>query len=153
VEIQEASGDIADELQLGEGSEVVIRHQERFIDDELWSMQTSYYPMTFVTQGANRLLAVKDITEGTRRYLDETIGVKEIGSRDTMTVRAPTPGEATSFRLPEDGRIAVFETRQTGIDPNGKAVRVTITIFPSDRNTFSMETGALAERPPPERGS
>jgi GntR family transcriptional regulator len=153
VEIQEASGDIADALGLGEGAEVVIRHQERFIDDELWSMQTSYYPMAFVEHGATRLLAVKDIAEGTRRYLDETIGVKEIGSHDTMTVRAPTPGEAARFGLREDGRIAVFETRQMGVDSSHKPVRVTITIYPSDRNTFSMETGTLAGRPSSEGNS
>ena len=140
VEIQEAAGDIAVALQLSQGASVVIRHHERFIDDYLWSMQTSYYPMTFVEQGASRLLAVKDIAEGTDLYLDETIGVKEIGSHDTMTVRAPTPGEAACFGLPEDGRIAVFETRQIGVDPKHKPVRITITIYPSDRNTFSMET-------------
>ena len=148
VEIQKASGDIADELGLDEGSEVVIRHQERFIDDELWSRQTSYYPMSFVMQGATRLLAVEDIREGTRRYLDGTIGVREIGSRDTMMVRAPTPSEAQSFNLPGDARIAVFETRQRGVHADGKPVRVTVTIYPSDRNTFSMETGDQARRPP-----
>ena len=150
VEIQEASGDIASSLELGSGDTVVIRHQERFIDDDLWSMQTSYYPMTFVEQGASKLLAVQDIELGTRQYLDKTIGIREIGSHDTMTVRAPTPGEAASFRLPEDGRIAVFETRQIGIDPKGKPVRVTITIYPSDRNTFSMDTGALTQHPHPK---
>ena len=103
VEIQEASGEIASSLELGSGDTVVIRHQERFIDDDLWSMQTSYYPMTFVEQGASKLLAVQDIEQGTRQYLDKTIGVREIGSHDTMTVRAPAPGEAASFRLPEDG--------------------------------------------------
>ena len=145
VEIQEASGEVAVALELSQGDSVVIRHQERYIDDDLWSMQTSYYPMTFVDRGASKLLAVQDIEQGTRQYLDKTIGVREIGSDDTMTVRAPTPGEAASFRLPEDGRIAVFETRQTGIDPKGRPVRVTITIYPSDRNMFAMKTGALAE--------
>jgi GntR family transcriptional regulator len=67
-----------------------------------------------------------------------------------MTVRAPTPGEAARFGLPEDGRIAVFETRQMGVDPRHKTVRVTITIYPSDRNTFSMETGTLAGGPSSE---
>ena len=150
VEIQEASGDLAAALWLSQGESMVIRHQERFIDDNLWSMQTSYYPMTFVERGATKLLAVQDIPEGVRQYLDETIDIREIGSHDTMTVRAPTPGEATAFQLPEDGRIAVFETRQTGMDTDDKPVRVTITIYPSDRNTFSMDTGALAERPQPK---
>ena len=103
-----------------QGIAVVVRHQERIIDDELWSMQTSYYPMSFVEQGATKLLAVEDLKEGTRHYLAKAIGVQEIGSRDTMTVRAPTPGEADRFGLPEDGRIAVFETRQTGVDPGKK---------------------------------
>ena len=84
---------------------MVIRHQERFIDDELWSMQTSYYPMTFVEQGAKRLLAAKDIAEGTRRYLDETISVKEIGSHDTMTVRAPTPGGSPASAFQRMGEL------------------------------------------------
>lgn len=152
VEIQEASAELADALGVGEESPVVVRHQERLIDDELWSMQTSYYPMVFVERGATKLLAVEDLKEGTRQYLAEAIGIQEIGSHDTMTVRAPTPGEADRFGLPEDGRIAVFETRQTGVDPENKPVRVTITIYPSDRNTFSMETGHLAE-PSSERSS
>jgi GntR family transcriptional regulator len=144
VELQIAEGDLAAELQLNQGATVVIRHQERFIDSVLWSMQTSYYPKDFVTRGADRLLAVEDIAGGTRQYLDEQLGIKEIGSHDTMTVRAPTPGEAAAFRLPEDGRIAVFETRQTGIDASYKPVRVTVTIYPADRNEFTMETGSLA---------
>jgi GntR family transcriptional regulator len=144
VEIQEASGDIARALGLSEGSAVVIRHQERFIDDDLWSMQTSYYPMAFVDDGASKLLSVRDIADGTRQYLREKIGVDEVGWRDTMRVRAPTPDEATRFRIPEDGRVAVFETRQTGLASGSKPVRVTLTIYPSDRNTFVMESGEVS---------
>jgi GntR family transcriptional regulator len=148
VEVQEAPEDIATALGLDKGAAVVVRHQERLIDNELWSMQTSYYPMAFVERGATKLLAVEDLKEGTRQYLVEAIGVQEIGSHDTMTVRAPTPGEAARFGLPEDGRIAVFATRQMGVDPEKNPVRVTISIYPSDRNTFSMETGRLAEQSP-----
>jgi DNA-binding GntR family transcriptional regulator len=39
----------------------------------------------------------------------------------------------------------VFEARQRGFDAPGKPVRVTITIYPSDRNTFAMVTGSLAK--------
>lgn len=144
VEIQAASQEIARALDVDDGSPVVVRHQERLIDDELWSMQTSYYPMVFVERGATRLLAVEDLQEGTRQYLAGAIGAQEIGSHDTMTVRAPTPGEAARFGLPEDGRIAVFQTRQIGVDPRHRPVRVTVTIYPADRNEFSMNTGALA---------
>lgn len=144
VEIQAASQEIAGALDVDDGSPVVVRHQERLIDDQLWSMQTSYYPMVFVERGATRLLAVEDLPEGTRQYLAGAIGVQEIGSHDTMTVRAPTPGESDRFGLPEDGRIAVFQAWQIGVDSEHRPVRLTVTIYPADRNEFSMETGGLA---------
>jgi GntR family transcriptional regulator len=145
VELQVATGQIAAELELKEGKTVVIRHQQRFIDGELWSIQTSYYPKEFVDRGADDLLAVKDIEGGTRQYLRDKIQVREIGSYDTMRVRAPDPDEAASFKLPDDGSIAVFETRQRGVDAAKTPVRVTITVYPADRNEFRMETGDLAD--------
>jgi GntR family transcriptional regulator len=151
VEIRHAPGDIAAQLGISDDA-VVIRHQERFIDGVLWSTQTSYYPMAFVQRGATGLLEVEDIPEGVRRYLDSALGIKEVGSHDTMKVRAPSPSEASAFKIPDDGRIAVFETRQVGVDADHKPLRVTISIYPADRNEFSMETGDLAEKPRP-RGS
>lgn len=153
VQLKEAPAEIAGELQLSPGATVVIRHQERSIDGELWSMQTSFYPYEFVRRGADGLLEVRDMPEGVRRYLDRTLGIKEIGSRDRMTVRAPTREEAAAFKISDDGRIAVFETRQTGVDVSRQPVRVTITVYPADRNEFAMETGALADRAGPEEDS
>jgi GntR family transcriptional regulator len=146
VEIRAAPDDIADALGLDKGSTVVLRHQERFIDDILWSMQTTYYPRDF-SKRADRLLEVKDIPEGVRIYLENALGIKEIGSRDKMLIRPPNASEAAAFKVPDDGRIAVFETQQIGIDTSGKPVRVTVSIYPAHRNQFSMETGDLAERP------
>jgi GntR family transcriptional regulator len=145
VGIELPSADIAEELQISESSRVVIRYQERSIDDTLWSTQASYYPMQFVLGGADRLLDVEDISEGVRRYLNSTLRIREIGSHDTMRVRAPNADEAAAFKIPDDGRVAVFETRQTGVDVSHKPIRVTISIYPADRNQFSMETGALAD--------
>ena len=79
--------------------------------EEPWSIQTSYYPMSFVERGATKLLAVEASKQGTRP-VSEAIGAGEIGLNDTMTVRAPAPGEASRFGFPEDGRVAVFETCQ-----------------------------------------
>jgi GntR family transcriptional regulator len=56
VEIQKASADIARLLRIAEGSQVISRHQKRFIDGIPWSMQTSFYPMGFVLKGAERLI-------------------------------------------------------------------------------------------------
>src|SRR3974377_477971 len=37
-------------LRLDAGTQVVLRHQERYIDNVPWSLQTSFYPMSFVIQ-------------------------------------------------------------------------------------------------------
>jgi GntR family transcriptional regulator len=144
VEIQQAPERIVSELGLDVGSAVVIRHQQRLIRGELWSMQTTYYPMKFVTEGATRLLEVEDIKGGVRTYLEDALGIKEVGTHDTMKVRVPNSGESDAFKIPDDGWISVFETRQIAVDASGTPVRVTISIYPADRNEFAMETGHLA---------
>src|SRR3974390_490336 len=72
VEITEASGELASALRLAEGTEVISRHERRFIDGTPWSMQTSFYPMEFADRGAERLRSARDIEEGTVQYLADT---------------------------------------------------------------------------------
>src|ERR1700761_840791 len=45
VEIQLATKSVADRLRIPQGSNVISRHQQRFVGDRPWSLQTSYYPM------------------------------------------------------------------------------------------------------------
>jgi DNA-binding GntR family transcriptional regulator len=47
VEIQQASAEVATSLRIGEGAEVISRHERRYIDGTPWSLQTSFYPMEF----------------------------------------------------------------------------------------------------------
>ena len=44
VEIQQASEVVADVLRLEPGAQLVGPHQQRFIDNIPWSMQTTFYP-------------------------------------------------------------------------------------------------------------
>ena len=134
------------ELQLPEGTPVVSRHQQRFIDDIPWSLQTSFYPMNLVTQGASQLLQAGDIPQGTVAYLSETLGIKQAGYRDTITVRAPDHVEAGFFKLPDDGRISIIETRRTAFDEQGAPIRLTVSVYPADRNQFAVNVGEV----PPE---
>lgn len=136
VEIQQAEGVIASELQLETGSTVVVRHQQRFIDGTPWSLQTTFYPMTLVERGANMLLQAQDMPAGAVRYLEETLGIKQIAGRDLITVRAPDANEVTFFSLPGDGRIAVFEIFRTSYEESGMPLRLTVTTYPADRNQF-----------------
>lgn len=141
VEIQPAIGVIADELWLPKGSTVVSRHQRRRIGGTAYSLQTTFYPMRLVEQGAGRLIQAENMETGAVRYLEETLGVKQVGWRDRITVRAPDANEAAFFRLPEDGRVPVFETFRTGFDESGTPLRLTVTTYPADRNEFVMNVG------------
>lgn len=140
VEIQVASPEIANRLRITPESQVVSRHQQRFIDDIPWSLQTSYYPMEFVTTGkAPRLLMAEDIPEGTVEYLRETMGLEQVGYRDWITARTPDATEQMFFRISHDATL--FENFRTGFDQSGTPMRVTVTVFPADRNQFIVNVG------------
>jgi GntR family transcriptional regulator len=139
VEVQAPLLVIAGRLRVSPGTQVVSRHQERYIDDVPWSLQTSFYPMEFITRGAPRLLMAEDIPEGTVRYLTETIGLRQIGYRDWITARGPDDNEQKFFGISHDS--AVFEIFRTAFDQNKMPMRVTVTIFPTDRNQFIVNVG------------
>jgi len=143
VGIRQADDPMTAELQLPEGTAVVSRHQRRFIDDTPWSLQTSFYPMDLVERGASRLIQAADIPEGTVAYLRETLGIKQAGYRDTIMVRAPNEIETGFFRLPGDGRVSVIETRMTAFDERGRPVRLTVSVYPADRNQFAVNVGEV----------
>jgi GntR family transcriptional regulator len=141
VEIQRASADVAGQLQVAEGSHVVSRHQKRSIDRTPWAMQTSFYPMGFVQNGADRLIEAGDIEIGTVRYLADTLGLRQKAYRDWIKVRAPDPTEALFFGLSQDGRVSVYEISRTAFDQTGTPMRLTVTVFPADRNQFIVNVG------------
>lgn len=145
VEIQEASDDIADGLWITNGAEVISRHERRSIDDVAWSMQTSYYPVEFADRGAERLRSARNIEEGTVRYLADTLHIRQVGYRDLITVRAPNTTEADFFKLPLDGRVQMYEIFRTAFDGNGRPMRLTITVYPADRNQFTVDVGSVPD--------
>jgi GntR family transcriptional regulator len=145
VEIQKAPAAIARLLDLAEGSQVISRHQKRSIDATPWSMQTSFYPMGFVLKGADRLIQADDIAIGTMKYLEQTLGLKQVGYRDWITVRTADSTEARFFGLSTDGRVSVFEVFRTAYDQTGSPMRLTVTVYPTDRNQFVVNSGDVPE--------
>jgi GntR family transcriptional regulator len=146
VEIQQATAEVAAQLNILEGTEVISRHERRFIDRTPWSLQTSYYPVEFANRGAERLRSAANIQQGTVQYLRETLGIKQVAYRDWITVRAPSATEAEFFKLPSDGRVPMYEIFRTAFDGNGAAMRLTVTVYPADRNQFIIDVGNV---PPP----
>jgi GntR family transcriptional regulator len=141
VEIQVASDDVATRLRVPVETEVISRHLKRYIDGTPWSLETSFYPGEFADRGADKLRKARDIEGGTVKYLRDTIGIRQVGFRDWIIVRAPNAAELDFFRLPSDGRISVCEISRTAFDGNGRPMRLTVTVFPADRNEFIVNVG------------
>lgn len=146
VEIQEGTENVTAALRLPRNAEVISRHEKRFIDGDPWSLQTSYYPAEFAER-AERLRSARNIDEGTVKYLADTLHLRQVGYRDWIIVRTPNNTEAEFFRLPPDGRIAVYEISRTTFDGNQNPIRVTVTVYAADRCQFIVEDG---EVPPVE---
>jgi DNA-binding GntR family transcriptional regulator len=146
VEIQQADRGIANALHIAEGVDVVSRHQQRFIDGTPWSLQTSFYPMSLVDSGAARLIQSSSIKGGAVAYLAQECGIKQVGYRDSIAVRPPDETEIGFFKIPGDGRVSVFELFRIGFNEMGERVRLTITVYPTDRNRFVINVG---NTPPP----
>lgn len=143
VEIRLAAGEIADRLRVQEGTQLVSRHQQRHIDNTPWSLQTLFYPMQYVLDGAPKRIEAANIPQDGVRYIQETPALKQTGYRDWITVWPPDANEMTFFRVPGDGRVPVFEVFRTAFDGSGNPMRVTVSVFPADRNQFTVDVGIL----------
>jgi GntR family transcriptional regulator len=149
VGIRLASGNIATQLRVPEGTNVVSRHQEHYIDGKPWALQTTYYPMRLVEKGARRLLDAADVAEGVLTYLEDTFDIGQIGYRDQILVRPARENDMRFFRLPDDGRTPVAVLLRTGFTagPGGPVpYRLTETLFPADRTQFVINEGKVPDR-------
>jgi GntR family transcriptional regulator len=145
VEIQPAPEHVAARLAVARDSEVISRHEQRHVGRKPYSLQTSFYPVEFAERGATRLMSSKNIEEGAVAYLRETLSIKQVGYRDWLTVRAPNATEADFFKVPTDGRVAMYEIFRTAFDGNGNPIRLTVTVLPADRNQFIVNVGDVPD--------
>lgn len=135
-------------LRLSKGEQTVLRHQERYINDLPWSLQTSFYPMSFITEdGATELMMAKDIQPGAVAYL-AVHGHQQKGYRDWITGRSADENEQRFFGIGHGA--VVFEIFRTAFDTDNNPMRVTVTVFPVDRNQFIVDVGD--DLPTPEFG-
>jgi GntR family transcriptional regulator len=139
VEVVSAAADIASLLNIASGTQVVGRSQDRYIDGIPWSRQTAFYLMDFITKGATKLLMAQDIEEGDVRYLADEIGVRQTGYRDWITGRLATEEEQAFFGIGHNS--AVFVDSRVAFDQDNSPMRVTVTIFPVDRNQLIFNVG------------
>ena len=106
VEIQKVPSDVSIRLRVFEGTQVVSRHQRR-IDKTAWSLQTSFDPIGFVAQSADRLIGADDIAGGAVKYLADILGPRQVGYRNWIKVPSSSADEAGFFKLSHDGQTRV----------------------------------------------
>jgi GntR family transcriptional regulator len=63
-----------------------------------------------------------------------------------LAVRVPETAEAEFFRLPPDGRTSIIEISRTAFDGNEQPMRLTVTVYPADRNQFIFDFGQVPEQ-------
>jgi GntR family transcriptional regulator len=139
VAVVTVSPEVAPLLDIPPGSQVVSRSQDRYIDGIPWSTQTTFYLMDFITKGATNLLMAKDIEGGAVKYLADELGVKQTGYRDWITGRLATEEEQAFFGIGHNA--AVFVDSRVAFDQNNTPMRLTVTIFPTDRNQLVVNVG------------
>jgi GntR family transcriptional regulator len=139
VEIMRARSAIAQLLQIAEDTEIISRHERRYVDSRPWSLQTSFYPRSLSVR-APRLLDTGTISEGTVAYLAEH-DIRQVGYQDAIEWRAPDEEETRYFDLPVDGHIQVVEISRVAFDQNKNRFRLTVTVYRADRNRFIINVG------------
>ena len=141
VQVLRCPEQIAARLQIECDALVVSRRQERCIDGVVWSLQTSFYPQKWVALGAGSLLEPADIGDGTVNYLAEAIGLKQVSYRDLLSTRLPSDREQTLFNLSH--HHTVLEICRTSFAEDGTPIRVTVTVYPADRNQIAYDIGPV----------
>jgi hypothetical protein len=56
--IRKADTAVAHLLRISEGAEIIVRHQNRYVDGLPWSLQTSYYPRSLSHRAPRRWMQV-----------------------------------------------------------------------------------------------
>ena len=86
-------------------------------------------------------ITAEGIAGGTVAYLADALNLRQTGYRDWITVRTPDSAEQSFFHISPDTRV--FEIFRTAFDQNQKPMRVTVTVFPTDRNQFIVNVGEV----------
>jgi GntR family transcriptional regulator len=146
-----APGYVADRLLVAPGDPVVRRHQEFWVDQTPWAIQTTFYPPDLVERGAKDLLKAMDFANGELAYIAESTGLVRCGYRVRILFRKPTKDEARFFQLPGDDSVHIVSLIRTAYeDQPGRGpypFRANYTVFPGDRHQFVINSGKFPDEP------
>lgn len=129
VSIVEPPDGVARLLQLdGSRALAVLRHRIRYIDEEPYQQADSYVPAAMAR--GTVLEEPRDISAP--GGVLASLGLVQVEYRDDIIARMPTRGEIERLKLPP--ATPVMEHTRTGVDKDGRALRVMVTVLPGDRH-------------------
>ncbi|GAA1778307.1 GntR family transcriptional regulator [Luedemannella helvata] len=129
-----APADIAQRLELDEGTLIVARRRVRSINGEPVNINDSHFPLEIVKD--SEIMSPADIPRGTNQALAD-LGYAQDRAIDEYYWRMPTPEE--SHRLSLGAGTPVVMHIVTGYTVDGRPVRCTRNVLPGDRHMIVYE--------------
>lgn len=133
-----APAEVATRLDVGEGSDVIVRRLTFWLEDMPVALHDGYFPADLVTGTA--IEQPRRIRGGAHAVIEDPEGSirRHIArSVDEISGRMPTPEEARELVLPPG--VPVFRVLRTVYDTEGRPLEVQDSVAAADRHRFRYE--------------
>ncbi len=133
-----APAEVAARLDIGEGSDVIVRRLTFWLEDMPVALHDGYFPADLVAGTA--IEQPRRIRGGAHAVIEDPEGSirRHIArSVDEISGRMPTPGEARELGLSQG--VPVFRVLRTVYDTEGRPLEVQDSVAAADRHNFRYE--------------
>lgn len=134
VEIIQSPDRVADRLVLSADDLVVVRRRVRYLNNEPFNINDTFYPFDLV-QGSE-IVNPADITRGGSQVLAE-LGYEQVRAIDEIEARMPLPDEVSRLELGPGTPVAVH--RQTSYTKDDQPVRHTVNVLVGSKHVILFE--------------
>lgn len=134
---EDATGEVADRLQLSAGESVLVRSRRYLSDGEPVELATSYLPFDLVD--GTPICEPNPGPGGIYARLEE-LGHQLAHFTEEVTARMPLPDEVRALRLTPG--VPVFRLVRTAYDTDGRPVEICDTVMATDRYVLSYDLPA-----------
>lgn len=132
-DVIEADREIAEALQIGEGSRVVVLETLSFADGRPLAMARKHFPCSRLSGIADAFRQTGSVTESLK-----VLGIHEYERKVSRIMsRMPSGREARTLQQPTGRPVLVSENINT--DPTGRPIEYSITSFAGDRVQIVVE--------------
>ncbi|PKW13829.1 GntR family transcriptional regulator [Saccharopolyspora spinosa] len=134
IAVEQAKGIVAERFGVPEGTPVVARKRVRWIDDEPYNINDTFYLHSVAKDTA--VMEPADLPQGSNSVIENILG-REVKAIDEFYVRMPTPEETSRLDLSAGTPVAVHYV--TGYTADDKVVRVEYFVLPGDRHVILFQ--------------